>query len=135
MPSVQPRSSHPRGLYVLFFTELWERYSFYSMMAILTLYMNEQLHFDVAHVGRLERLPYGLLCSVEKSVDFLVIGVVRAVVRRRRQLGAGGYDGHGQVVVYMRVHPGQRELDGLDVRVATGCQQRLPGHRYFWWRP
>src|ERR1041385_7727845 len=43
---------HPKGLYVLFFTELWERYSFYSMMAILSLYMNESLHFDVAHVGR-----------------------------------------------------------------------------------
>ncbi len=37
---------------MLFFTELWERYSFYSMMAILSLYMNEALHFDVAHVGR-----------------------------------------------------------------------------------
>ena len=45
-------SRHPRGLYVLFFTEMWERYSFYSMMAILSLYMNEALHFDVAHVGR-----------------------------------------------------------------------------------
>jgi POT family proton-dependent oligopeptide transporter len=43
---------HPKGLYVLFFTELWERYSFYSMMAILSLYMNESLHFDVAHVGQ-----------------------------------------------------------------------------------
>ena len=30
---------------MLFFTELWERYSFYSMMAILTLYMDEALHF------------------------------------------------------------------------------------------
>ncbi len=38
-------NSHPRGLYVLFFTELWERYSFYSLMAILTLYMDEQLRF------------------------------------------------------------------------------------------
>src|SRR5437763_1054911 len=50
------RGTHPPGLYVLFFTELWERYSFYSMMAILSLYMNESLHFDVAHVGRV----YGL---------------------------------------------------------------------------
>jgi POT family proton-dependent oligopeptide transporter len=50
------RAAHPPGLYVLFFTELWERYSFYSMMAILALYMNESLHFDVAHVGRV----YGL---------------------------------------------------------------------------
>ena len=43
---------HPTGLYVLFFTELWERYSFYSMMAILTLYMDEALHFDAARIGR-----------------------------------------------------------------------------------
>ena len=49
-------ASHPPGLYVLFFTELWERYSFYSMMAILSLYMNEALHFSVAHVGQV----YGL---------------------------------------------------------------------------
>ncbi|MGE3955774.1 MAG: peptide MFS transporter [Vicinamibacterales bacterium] len=42
---------HPPGLYVLFFTELWERYSFYSMMAILTLYMDEALHFDAARIG------------------------------------------------------------------------------------
>ena len=39
--SVQPRTimGHPVGLYVLFFTELWERFSFYSMRGILTLYM------------------------------------------------------------------------------------------------
>lgn len=30
---------HPRGLYVLFFTEMWERFSFYSMLALFTLYM------------------------------------------------------------------------------------------------
>jgi POT family proton-dependent oligopeptide transporter len=52
MTSDGRRASHPTGLYVLFFTELWERYSFYSMMAILSLYMNESLHFDVAHVGQ-----------------------------------------------------------------------------------
>jgi proton-dependent oligopeptide transporter, POT family len=58
MAVAAPRRStaHPPGLYVLFFTELWERYSFYSMMAILSLYMNEALHFSVAHVGQV----YGL---------------------------------------------------------------------------
>jgi POT family proton-dependent oligopeptide transporter len=54
MPPSQPQR-HPPGLYVLFFTELWERYSFYSMMAILTLYMDEVLHFDAARAG----LVYG----------------------------------------------------------------------------
>src|SRR5215210_4065947 len=30
---------HPRGLTTLFFTELWERFSYYGMRAILVLYM------------------------------------------------------------------------------------------------
>jgi len=30
---------HPVGLYVLFFTELWERFSYYGMRAILVLYI------------------------------------------------------------------------------------------------
>ncbi len=30
---------HPTGLYVLFITEMWERFSFYGMRAILTLYL------------------------------------------------------------------------------------------------
>ena len=32
-------SKHPKGLYVLFFTEMWERFSFYSMLALFVLYM------------------------------------------------------------------------------------------------
>jgi proton-dependent oligopeptide transporter, POT family len=30
---------HPRGLFVLFMVEMWERFSYYGMRAILTLYM------------------------------------------------------------------------------------------------
>ena len=30
---------HPAGLYVLFFVELWERFSYYGMRAILTLFL------------------------------------------------------------------------------------------------
>lgn len=30
---------HPRGLYVLFATEMWERFSFYTMLSLLVLYM------------------------------------------------------------------------------------------------
>jgi POT family proton-dependent oligopeptide transporter len=31
--------THPKGLYVLFATEMWERFSFYSMLALFTLYL------------------------------------------------------------------------------------------------
>ena len=33
---------HPKGLYVLFFTEMWERFSYYGMRAILVLYLVTQ---------------------------------------------------------------------------------------------
>lgn len=33
---------HPVGLYILFLTEMWERYSYYGMRALLTLYMVEE---------------------------------------------------------------------------------------------
>jgi POT family proton-dependent oligopeptide transporter len=32
-------SAHPRGLYTLFFTEMWERFSYYGMRALLVLFM------------------------------------------------------------------------------------------------
>src|SRR5215510_3059479 len=30
---------HPKGLYVLFFTEMWERFGYYLMVGILLLYL------------------------------------------------------------------------------------------------
>jgi POT family proton-dependent oligopeptide transporter len=36
-------TSHPRGLYLLFFTEMWERYSYYGMRAIFILFMTKAL--------------------------------------------------------------------------------------------
>ena len=47
---------HPRGLSTLFFTELWERFSFYGMRAILILFMTAPLAagglgFDTAKAG------------------------------------------------------------------------------------
>ncbi|MFP4368877.1 MAG: peptide MFS transporter [Candidatus Kapaibacterium sp.] len=32
---------HPKGLYVLFFTEMWERFGFYTMLAIFVFYLGE----------------------------------------------------------------------------------------------
>jgi len=58
---------HPRGLATLFFTEMWERFSYYGMRALLTLFMttatleaNPGLGFDVATAGAV----YGLYTSL-----------------------------------------------------------------------
>ena len=34
---------HPKGLFVLFFTEMWERFSYYGMRAILVLYITSSI--------------------------------------------------------------------------------------------
>lgn len=52
---------HPRGLATLFFTEMWERFSYYGMLALLILFMTTTaaeggLGFDPAKAGAI----YGL---------------------------------------------------------------------------
>ncbi len=48
MNTALPQKGHPRGLYVLFFTEMWERFGYYLMVGILYLF----LHDTVANGGR-----------------------------------------------------------------------------------
>src|SRR5450759_4095361 len=40
------QKGHPKGLYLLFFTEMWERFSYYGMRAILILFMTKAMQFD-----------------------------------------------------------------------------------------
>jgi proton-dependent oligopeptide transporter, POT family len=49
----EPRDilGHPRGLVTLFFTETWERFSYYGMRAFLILYMVHALGFTDQHAG------------------------------------------------------------------------------------
>jgi POT family proton-dependent oligopeptide transporter len=71
-------AGHPRGLPTLFFTELWERFSYYGMRAILVLYMvapiaQGGLGFDTKHAASiygtytmsvyLTALPGGLIAD------------------------------------------------------------------------
>jgi len=42
----QVKTGHPKGLYVLFATEFWERFSYYGMRAIFVLFMTKMLLLD-----------------------------------------------------------------------------------------
>ncbi len=60
LPSGMPENlaieKQPKALYVLFFAELWERFSFYGMRALLVLYMTKELVFS-------DHNSYGILGS------------------------------------------------------------------------
>jgi POT family proton-dependent oligopeptide transporter len=51
---------HPIGLYVLFFTEMWERFSYYGMRAILTLFLVASAMGDNAGYGWEDAEAYAL---------------------------------------------------------------------------
>ncbi|MFM9911249.1 MAG: peptide MFS transporter [Chitinophagaceae bacterium] len=51
--SQSPSQAHPKGLYILFATEMWERFNYYGMRAILILFMTQALMFNKAFASNL----------------------------------------------------------------------------------
>ena len=48
MPVYLQMRKHPRGLKVLFFAEMWERFSYYGMRGLLIFYLTTHFLFDDA---------------------------------------------------------------------------------------
>lgn len=54
-------TAHPKGLYVLFATEMWERFNYYGMRAVLVLFMTKALLFDKVFASQLYGSYTGLI--------------------------------------------------------------------------
>jgi len=48
---MQILKNHPRGLIILFFAEMWERFSYYGMRGILIFFLTQHFLFDDATAG------------------------------------------------------------------------------------
>src|SRR5213594_3257241 len=82
---------HPRGLSTLFFTEMWERFSYYGMRALLILFMTAApaaggLGFDVGIAGAV----YGLYTSMVYLTSLPGGWVADRLVGQRRAVLYGG---------------------------------------------
>ena len=55
------KQGHPKGLFLLFFVEMWERFSFYGMRALIVLYMIENLLYSAQKAGNIYGLYTGLV--------------------------------------------------------------------------
>ncbi|MDY0255136.1 MAG: oligopeptide:H+ symporter, partial [Tenuifilaceae bacterium] len=53
---------HPKALYYLFFAELWERFSYYGMRALLVLYVVQRLYADM-NSAEADALGYGIYAA------------------------------------------------------------------------
>lgn len=53
--------NHPKGLYILFFTEMWERFSYYGMRALLMLYLVKHIKYSDEKAGNIYGAYTGLV--------------------------------------------------------------------------
>ena len=54
---------HPKGLFYLFFAELWERFSYYGMRALLTLYMVKEFFSWMTDEAYREEVSFGIFAA------------------------------------------------------------------------
>ena len=83
---------HPRGLFVLFSTELWERFSFYAMRGVLSLYMVAIVlaHLGPQAEGRAIQI-YGAYLGFVYSATFIGGMLADRLLGQRRAIYIGGF--------------------------------------------
>ena len=95
MPTPIPQDraffGHPRGLSTLFFTEMWERFSYYGMRALLLLSMTAPLGagglgFDASQGGAV----YGLYTSMVYMTTLPGGWIADRLIGQRRAVLYGG---------------------------------------------
>ena len=59
-PEVHGTTRHPRGLSTLFFTEMWERFSYYGMRGLLVLFMTYAVRGGLGYDDQTATAIYGL---------------------------------------------------------------------------
>lgn len=77
---------HPAGLYVLFFTEMWERFAYYGMRAILVYYMMKQLMFSQEQASSL----YGTYTALVYLTPFFGGILADRYLGQRKSVVIGG---------------------------------------------
>ncbi|MGB5461684.1 MAG: MFS transporter, partial [Eudoraea sp.] len=92
---------HPAGLYILFMTEMWERFSYYGMRGILVLYLTAQTRGDNPGLGWLDGEALSLYGWYTMLVYVASIpgGIIAdKIIGQKRAVMIGGFllvAGHG----------------------------------------
>jgi POT family proton-dependent oligopeptide transporter len=95
--------NHPRGLIILFFAEMWERFSYYGMRGILVFYLTQHFLFDDSMAGPVRLLHLAGLSAAagRRHPGGPVLGTRKAVAFGALLLVAG----HGMMAWEGRPRP------------------------------
>ncbi|MBT9585994.1 peptide MFS transporter [bacterium] len=109
----QEGSGHPRGLYLLFATEMWERFSFYGMRAIFVLFMSKALLMSKAEASNI----YGSYGGLVYLTPLLGGYMSDRFLGNRRSILAGGLMmALGQFLMFLS---GSNIVDGVQSKTAV----------------
>lgn len=91
MSEVQVKQGHPKGLYSLFFTEMWERFSYYGMRALLTIFLTAELVTGGFGMDRKESLEiYGLFTGLVYLTPIIGGWFADKIMGQRKSIFIGG---------------------------------------------
>src|SRR5215475_1202656 len=79
----------PRGLFTLFFTEMWERFTYYGMRAMLVLFMVDGAH-GLGIDDRTANSIYGLYLGCGYLMSLLGGYIADRLIGQQRAVIAGG---------------------------------------------
>ncbi len=86
MTEMTAQKGHPKGLWVLFGTEMWERFNYYGMRAVLVLFMTKALLFDKVFASNL----YGSYTSLVYLTPLIGGYIADRYWGNQRSIIAGG---------------------------------------------
>ncbi|MDB5427394.1 MAG: peptide transporter, partial [Phenylobacterium sp.] len=119
---LQLRKNHPRGLIILFFAEMWERFSYYGMRGILIFYLTQHLLFDdktaSAQYGSYTSLVY-LLPLAGGIIADRWLGTRKAVAFGALLLVAG------HLTMAIEGHPAQQTLQYAGQSYPVAAEGRM----------
>ena len=108
--SSTPSKSHPKGLYFLFFTEMWERFSYYGMRAIFMLFMTKILLMSDADASQIYGSYTGLVYLTPLLGGYLCD---RFLGNRRSIIVGGSLMAIGQFFMFLSASSGATAGVGL----------------------
>lgn len=81
---------HPRGLMTLFFTEMWERFTYYGMRALLVLFLADSVRGGFGLDDRIANAIYGLYISASYILCLPGGWIADRLIGARRAVWHGG---------------------------------------------
>jgi POT family proton-dependent oligopeptide transporter len=119
------KTGHPKGLYFLFFTEMWERFSYYGMRAIFILFMTKVLMLKDADASQI----YGSYTGLVYLTPLLGGYLCDKFLGNRRSIIVGGFlMAIGQFCMFLSASAG---ADGGVAMMWIGLTALIIGNGFF----